>query len=129
MVSQQKTERLNLNTNPDLLREKVIKPLKPKKCRQCKLLFTPAGALQTLCGYDCAVAYTLKLKEKNNALEARKTRRETKEKLEKLKTRSDWLKEAQIEFNKYIRLRDASLPCISCQRFHIGQGEIPVAHL
>lgn len=38
-----------------------------------------------------------------------------------LKTRSDHLKEAQTVFNKYIRLRDAKDPCISCSRHHSGQ--------
>jgi hypothetical protein len=40
---------------------------------------------------------------------------------EKIKTRSQWLKEVQTEFNKFIRARDEKLPCISCQRFHTGQ--------
>jgi hypothetical protein len=31
-----------------------------------------------------------------------------------LKTTQDWLKEAQIIFNQFIRLRDNGLPCISC---------------
>lgn len=31
-----------------------------------------------------------------------------------LKTTQDWLKEAQSIFNKYIRLRDEGLWCISC---------------
>ncbi len=31
-----------------------------------------------------------------------------------LKTTQDWLKEAQTIFNKYIRLRDNGLNCISC---------------
>jgi hypothetical protein len=31
-----------------------------------------------------------------------------------LKTTQDWLKEAQTIFNKFIRLRDNGLPCISC---------------
>jgi hypothetical protein len=38
-----------------------------------------------------------------------------------LKSRGDWLREAQAVFNKYIRLRDAELPCVSCGRFHEGQ--------
>jgi hypothetical protein len=33
---------------------------------------------------------------------------------EDLKTTQDWLKEAQTIFNKYIRLRDMGLMCISC---------------
>jgi hypothetical protein len=34
----------------------------------------------------------------------------------KVKTRSEWLKEAQASFNAYIRARDERLPCISCGR-------------
>ena len=43
----------------------------------------------------------------------RKQRRETKAARERLKTRSDFLKEAQQAFNAYIRERDADKPCIS----------------
>ena len=37
-------------------------------------------------------------------------------KRDKLKTRCDWIKEAQAAFNRYIRLRDAGKPCICCGR-------------
>tara|TARA_Y100000782_G_scaffold86140_1_gene93531 strand:+ start:96 stop:662 length:567 start_codon:yes stop_codon:yes gene_type:complete len=40
---------------------------------------------------------------------------------EKVKTKGQHLRDAQSEFNKYIRLRDAKEPCISCGRFHTGQ--------
>ena len=40
--------------------------------------------------------------------------KETRERKEKLRTRSDWLKLAQKAFNEYIRVRDAGKPCISC---------------
>jgi hypothetical protein len=40
---------------------------------------------------------------------------------DKIKSRSDWLKEAQVAFNAWIRERDKDLPCISCQRHHKGQ--------
>lgn len=33
---------------------------------------------------------------------------------ESLKSHSDWLKDLQVVFNKFIRLRDNGLPCISC---------------
>lgn len=97
------------------------KPLKLKKCVSCKQLFQPARPLQHLCGYDCAVAYSNTLAEKNNRLDVSKSRKETKEKLDKLKPKKEWLQDAQKTFNLYIRLRDAALPCISCQRFHSGQ--------
>ena len=51
---------------------------------------------------------------------AKKAQKEMKARREALKTRSDWLKEAQAAFNSFIRKRDEKLPCISCGRFHTG---------
>src|SRR3546814_7971233 len=45
---------------------------------------------------------------------ARTQLREKREGRERLMTRSDWTKKAQIAFNKFIRLRDARKPCICC---------------
>ena len=56
--------------------------------------------------------------EKADRLEASRRMRERKE---KLKSRSDWLKDLQRVFNEFIRLRDKDLPCISCGRYHEGQ--------
>lgn len=92
-----------------------------RKCKHCKLEFVKLRPLQSTCGVNCAIAHANILKEKNKRLEALKSRRETKEKLLKLKTRQEWLADAQRFFNIYIRVRDAHLPCISCQRFHRGQ--------
>ena len=41
-------------------------------------------------------------------------RKEIKEKKEKLKTKRDYIKEAQVAFNAYVRFRDEKRPCISC---------------
>jgi hypothetical protein len=38
-----------------------------------------------------------------------------------VKTRSEWLKEAQAAVNAYVRERDRDLPCVSCGRYHEGQ--------
>ena len=91
------------------------------KCKVCKTIFTQPRPLAYVCSLQCAIAYANALAEKRKALEALQSRRETKLRLAKFKTKSDWLKEAQTIFNKFIRLRDAALPCISCQRFHTGQ--------
>jgi hypothetical protein len=85
-----------------------------KKCKQCKLLFTPTKPLQYVCGYECAIAYANKLASKNFNQDIRRRKAE-------LKTRAQWLKEAQAVFNKFIRMRDENNPCISCSRFHTGQ--------
>jgi hypothetical protein len=44
----------------------------------------------------------------------RRRKRETREARQRLKTRSQWLKEAQQAFNAYVRARDEGKPCISC---------------
>lgn len=94
----------------------MITTIKPKKCKQCRQLFSPQKPLQNVCGFDCAVDYAVALKLKNNRLERVKSRKETKEKLLKFKKLSEYVDEAQREFNKYIRFRDlkAGYGCISC---------------
>lgn len=81
----------------------------------------PVRAIQPTCSYDCSVAYAMASIEKKNKREASESRKETKVKLEKLKTRQEHLKDAQRFFNQYIRCRDEALPCISCGRYHTGQ--------
>lgn len=95
--------------------------LKLKTCKSCKTKFMQQRLLQSVCSPLCAVAYTNTSKEKLNRSIALKSRRDTKQKLEGLKTRQEHLKDAQRFFNQYIRVRDEHLPCISCQRFHTGQ--------
>ena len=51
-------------------------------------------------------------KEKKEQLSVQ--RKKDKETRERLKSRRSHLKEAQIVFNKFIRLRDEKDPCISC---------------
>jgi hypothetical protein len=96
--------------------------IKPKTCRECKCKYVPYRALSPVCDkYDCKVAYAMKSAEKAAIAREKKSKRETKEKLAKIKTRQEHLREAQRFFNIYIRLRDEALPCISCARFHTGQ--------
>jgi Bacteriophage Lambda NinG protein len=68
--------------------------------------------MQTACGSNCA----LELVAKTRAKLDKENRKADKIKRENLKTRSDYLKEAQIAFNRYVRLRDAGRPCICCGR-------------
>jgi hypothetical protein len=42
--------------------------------------------------------------------------KETKRRKAALKTQAEWIKDVQVEFNKFIRARDYGKPCISCQR-------------
>ena len=63
----------------------------------------------------CSVECSLELLHRNKA---KAQRRDTRERLEKLKSRQDWAKEAQAVFNRWIReVRDKDKPCISCGRY------------
>jgi hypothetical protein len=92
------------------------KPLKPKTCRVCKVKYTPRTSLQSVCGYDCSLTYTNLLAEKKKRATELKSRKETKQKLEKFKTITEWANEAQDWVNKYARLRDRFDGCISCDK-------------
>jgi hypothetical protein len=92
------------------------KPARPKKCRvaTCRASFVPAKPFQTWCSPDCAVAIIRQRQDKQRKSFAERERREIKVRKEKLKSRADHLREAQAAVNEYVRLRDAHLPCISC---------------
>jgi len=96
----------------------MTRVLKDKTCRQCKESFTPSRTMQAVCGYQCAIDQS---RAKRVAHEAKAARKSTKEARERIKTKSQHLKETQAEFNKFIRARDFDKPCISCGRHHTGQ--------
>ena len=87
---------------------------KAKRCKVCGLIFQPRESTQVVCSWQCAAAFTAKEKEKRD-------RQEYRQKKQELKSRRDWLNEAQTAFNAYIRERDKDLPCVSCGRHHKGQ--------
>ena len=88
--------------------------MKSKKCKACGEEFTPTQTFQKWCSTRCALELIDEKKEQ-------KKRREIKAAKQKLKTKGDYMKEAQTAFNRYIRQRDIHLPCISCGRLHQGQ--------
>ncbi|MCQ0168453.1 recombination protein NinG [Pseudomonas sp. S12(2018)] len=96
---------------------------RPKKCKNpaCGISFSPRRLGQAVCSPACGLAIApANLDKARKAIDQRE-RREIKVRKEKLKSRTDHLKEAQVVVNQYIRLRDADLPCVSCGRFHDGQ--------
>ena len=98
----------------------AAKTPKPKKCRNpaCRQPFIPANSMQSVCHYKCGLA----LAEINRARKQkdldRVDRKDTRERKEKLKTRADYVREAQQAFNEFIRWRDraAGHACISSGR-------------
>ena len=93
-----------------------------RKCPQCKEFNPPGefilgpGGLQAFCNFDCMVSYGSANKSKGEKVKQRIARKVKKEKLDKLKTNSEWAEEAQKAVNLYIRVRDQGKPCISCDK-------------
>lgn len=95
----------------------ATKPPRPKRCRNtaCGETFTPQRLGQAVCSPACALATKDQNMPKARKAIADRERREIKVRKEKLKSRGEYLREAQIAFNAYIRARDqlAGHACIS----------------
>jgi hypothetical protein len=97
------------------------KPRKPKVCKHCRTAFVPSRPMQSICNtVACAAGYAATKREQ-------KVRKEIREAKAKAKTRSQWLKETQAEFNKWVRTRDAGKPCICCGK-PLSGGDIGGAY-
>ena len=108
------------------------KQLKSKKCRVCKEAFTPYSSLSVTCSIECAIEHTKDKAEKklkrDIKLAKQVVRFDLKKRKEKLKSKSDWLREAQIAINKYVRLTDKGKPCCSCDKPDNGQHQRHASH-
>ena len=89
-----------------------------RKCKNCGEEFQKERPLQSVCCFNCAAELLLTKQKKDNAQAWKVKKARLKE---SLKTLGEYKKDLQIIFNKFIRLRDAKEPCISCQRHHKGQ--------
>jgi len=87
-------------------------PLKPAS--KCTDIVEKKG----YCSIKCLNEHTI---EKRIAAEKKKKNKQLKQDREKLKRLTQWLNDAQVVCNKYIRERDKKEPCISCGRHHNGQ--------
>lgn len=99
----------------------VVDMSKPKetKCKVCGCYFVKTiSSTQKVCSPKCAIILSKEQARKKREKQEKAERRERKA---KLKSRSEWLKDAQSVFNKFIRLRDKNEPCISCGKHHKGQ--------
>jgi hypothetical protein len=103
------------------------KPPKTRKCavKECRKPFVPDAPFVVWCGPDCGEKVAHVRLAKQRAAQSAATKRAKKAerandraKGESLKTLPELLKEAQIQFNRCIRLRDmiAGHPCISSGR-------------
>ncbi|WP_070085602.1 recombination protein NinG [Pseudomonas sp. NBRC 111120] len=106
----------------------ALKEVKQKTCKACGAKFRPSLSTQKACGVKCALE--LAKKPENQAVArkaiAQRERQEIRVRKQKLKSRADYVREAQAVFNQWVRLRDEALPCISCGRHH--QGKYDAGH-
>ena len=101
-----------------------------RKCRLCRnelpkvsesTIYQKAG----FCAVECLVQQiqdkAILRQRREQSANDKSARADHRKARERIKTRSDWLKEAQAAVNAYVRERDSHLPCVSCGRFHDGQ--------
>ncbi|MDU8420241.1 recombination protein NinG [Pseudomonas syringae] len=107
---------------------KPAKATKAKKCRvaECGASFVPQKLGQAVCSPACAIIDAPRNQAKARKALAQVERSEIKVRKEKLKSRSDHMKDTQQAFNEWVRHRDAALPCVSCGRHH--QGKYDAGH-
>lgn len=98
------------------------------KCKFCKQPASQKFGLNYFCDTECAYKQARATQAKKASKDATEQRKRDRERLKQLKTRSEWLREAQVVFNKYIRLRDAGLPCISCGHPDDGSRQRHASH-
>lgn len=106
------------------LKSSGIKPRerRKKRCKACEVMFTPVRDFQSVCGeIACALAVAPDNRERARKALADLDRKEIRAARERIKSKGDYMREAQTAFNAWIRERDADLPCISCGRHHQGQ--------
>jgi len=116
-----------------LLRKTPLKSASPrrKRCPECRVMYAPARESQAVCGeIACAIAHAQSERGQETARKslAQVERRDIKVRKEKLKSRADHLREAQQAFNEWIRLRDADLPCVSCDKPSTWAGQWHASH-
>jgi len=93
-----------------------MKPVKQKKCVQCKYMFTPSNSLVKVCGMACALDYgksVVKIKKVKAEKEFKKETAAMKKAMNDV-DKSLWSDKAQKACNKFILERDKGRPCISC---------------
>jgi hypothetical protein len=85
--------------------------MKTKRCR-CGQDYNQFTSLQNCC-IDCLAVKVAKKRINCEKVAKKVQSRELKAAKDKIKTRSEWMRECQQVFNAYIRQRDADKPCIS----------------
>lgn len=100
-----------------------MKELKPKKCKSCGVTFNPFSSLAKVCSMACSLDYV----DSQKAAKAKKAHVEQKKDF-LANDKSFQRAKAQKSFNEFIRLRDSSLGCISCDKPSDWGGQWHASH-
>ncbi|WDG77345.1 recombination protein NinG [Pseudomonas chlororaphis] len=107
-----------------------IKQRRQKECGNpaCGVKFTPVQLGQKVCGWACGLAIKDVNQERARKAIQQRERREIRTAKERVKSRADHMREAQALFNQWIRLRDAHLGCVSCDKPATWNGQWHASH-
>jgi hypothetical protein len=107
--------------------------MKTRRCAQCRKKLPATDAIISRLKSFCSVQHLAEYAKSEQAKQFAKkvVSKEKRIAKEKLKTRSDWQRDAQRAFNEYIRVRDRGKPCISCgasQGVTVRGGDFDAGH-
>lgn len=88
-----------------------------KTCKHCKTRYRKGEhdpSFRNWCSAACGVELARAAQRRAWERQKKQERAEIRARKEKLKTKSDWMKEAQQAVNEYVRMRDMGRRCISC---------------
>jgi 5-methylcytosine-specific restriction endonuclease McrA len=102
-----------------------------RKCRTCKIHIPSFAKSETVyqkrgcCGEECALEFgKLAIQKKHEKV----CKAQTKARKDKIKTKTEWLTEAQAAVNAYVRIRDRGKPCVSCGKPDNGTHQRHASH-
>lgn len=108
-----------------------------RRCSYCKKKIKVEdaliGGLRAFCSFEHLKAFSASDSGKRSIDSSikKESNRELQNRREKLKTRGQWMREAQAAFNAYVRYRDRNNGCISCGKKHYGDqygGNVDAGH-
>lgn len=87
-----------------------------KVCKTCRTRFYPEPPGAIVCSDTCAESFAVSKRGKAKKIAAIKDKRETRQKLDDMRSKPQLVALAQKAFNGFIRARDVGKPCICCGR-------------
>lgn len=114
-----------------------------RKCKHCSEYKPAESGVKVPAGWFCCHQHAIEfaraksarnfeIEQRRRSADAKRSRNAARNALRQrglaVKPLSYWMKKAQVAVNKYIRLRDSGLPCISCGRSASWHGQWHASH-